>query len=205
MGLTGNILWSGGTAPVSAGKPVSDIVYAALRKAGVLTVAGRLYSASQLSDAVHELNRMLGSWSTLRTAIHSLAIRQWQTTPSHNPHTLGPAERALADSRRVSEQTLEFIQRRIEAEGGDATLAQALEGPRGAEIVNRLVDDGIITPQEKPQFTDERGVLTAEGKQRIARLIVGRLFRDSAQFENTPPEIRNKLERAAAPLAWLAG
>lgn len=90
MGLTGNILWGGGTAPVSAGKPVSDIVYAALRKAGVLTVAGRLYSASQLSDAVHELNRMLGSWSTLRTAIHSLAIRQWQTTPSHNPHTLGP-------------------------------------------------------------------------------------------------------------------
>jgi hypothetical protein len=119
--------------------------------------------------------------------------------------SLTPAERAITDSRRVSERTLDFLQTKIEAEGPEGTLLQALEGPSGAEIVNRLADDGIITPQEKPQYTDERGVLTAEGKQRISRLMVGRLFRDSAQFENTPPEIRNKLERAVAPMARAVG
>ncbi len=118
---------------------------------------------------------------------------------------LTPAERAIADSRRLSQDTLEYLQGKIEAEGPEGTMAQALEGPSGSQIVNRLVDDGIITPQEKPQFTDERGVLTAAAKQRISRLMVGRLFRDSSHFENTPPELRNKLERTVAPLARLSG
>jgi len=114
---------------------------------------------------------------------------------------LTPSERALADSRRLSDSTLDFLQGKIEAEGPDGTLAKALEGPSGVQVVNRLVEDGVVTPQERGQFTDERGVLTPESKQRIARLMLGRLFKDSSQFENTPPEIRNKLEHVVAPLA----
>ncbi|MBM3745048.1 MAG: hypothetical protein FJW34_04565 [Acidobacteria bacterium] len=122
---------------------------------------------------------------------------------------LTPAERALADSRRVSEATLDFIALRIDEAGAEGTLAQALEGDGGPAIVARLVADGVITPQAKGEYIEQRTVkgterkyevLTEEGKKRIARLLIGRLFRDTNQFEATPPELRAKLERLVAPI-----
>ena len=114
------------------------------------------------------------------------------------------AERAIADSRRVSLETLEAITRRIEEEGPEGTLAKALEGD-ARPLVERLVDDGVITTQEKPRLLNANGTLTQEGKARISRLLLGRLFEDARHFDETAPSLRNKLERIIAPLVRVEG
>jgi hypothetical protein len=117
---------------------------------------------------------------------------------------LTPGERAIADSRRVSPATLDDVSQRLEAKGGDATLAQVLEGKSGSEVLQKLIGDGVISPQERAAFMSEDG-LTKAGKDRIASLMLGRFFRDPAQLDNIPASVRNKLERLAAPLARVEG
>lgn len=118
---------------------------------------------------------------------------------------LNPNERAVTDGRRLSDRTVEKIIARLEDAGEDGTLADALRGDNGAEIVNALVDDGVITEGEKNAYIDERDQLTTEGKARIAKALVGRLFESSEQYANTPPEMRNKLERVAPQILRVEG
>lgn len=118
---------------------------------------------------------------------------------------LTAGERAIADSKRISAPTLEYLQQRIEEQGPEGTLAQALEGRGGVDILNRLTEDGIVTQAEKPRLMNSDGSLTPEGKGRVARLMVGRLFEDAQQLEGAAPELKQKLERAIAPLARVAG
>jgi len=117
---------------------------------------------------------------------------------------LRPAERAIADSRRVSQGTLDDIAGRLEAHGPDATLANVLEGKSGAEVLNKMIDDGVISPQERAGLASGDN-LTPDGRARISRLIVGRFFKDAAQIDRMPVAINNKLERLAAPLAKAEG
>jgi hypothetical protein len=118
---------------------------------------------------------------------------------------LSSSERAIADSRRLTPETLDFVGGKIADEGEDATLNGMLGGKDGPAIVQRLVDDGVITPQEKPQYIDHRGIVTPEGKQRITRLMVGRFFDTPAEYEAAPAELRQKLERVVAPLSQVQG
>lgn len=118
---------------------------------------------------------------------------------------LNPNERAVTDGRRLSDRTVEAIVARLEDSGEGGTLADALRGDNGAEIINALVADGVITEGEKNAYVDERDQLTTEGKARIAKALVGRLFETSEQYANTPPEMRNKLERIAPQILRVEG
>ena len=113
---------------------------------------------------------------------------------------LTPAERAISDSRRVSSDTLEHVAARLEAKGSDATVAQILEGKGGLEVLDRLVSDGVVSPQERAAFADNEE-LTEAGRDRVAALMVGRFFESPKQLETVPASIRNQVERIAAPLA----
>jgi hypothetical protein len=113
---------------------------------------------------------------------------------------LGPNEKALMDSRHVSPETLEVLTHEIDKLGEGGTLARVLSSDAGPEIVNRLVTDGLITDRERPQDIAE-GKLTPEGKNRVGRLMIGRLFGNVAEMDGTPPALRNKLEKIVAPLA----
>lgn len=115
---------------------------------------------------------------------------------------LRASERAIADSRKVSTGTLDDVAGRLDAIGADATLAQAMEGRGGAEILNRLIDDGVISPQERAAYASG-DALTPDGKARIGRMLLGRFFHDPAQLDRVPAAVRTKLERMAAPLAKL--
>lgn len=115
---------------------------------------------------------------------------------------LGPSEQALVDSKRVSADTLEAIQHHIAKHGEDGSLAKALASDDGIDIVNRLVADGAIAERERPQYVAD-GKVTPEGKTRLGRLMIGRLFSDVNQFDETPAGIKNKLERIVSPLARL--
>jgi hypothetical protein len=118
---------------------------------------------------------------------------------------LTPSERAVADSNKVSPETLEQLAGMIENQGPEGTLAKALEGKAGVFILDRLVKDGVITTQEKPTLFDGAGNLTQTAKDRIAKLMLGRVFKDSEQYEAAPPALRNKLERIMAPLSRVSG
>jgi hypothetical protein len=113
---------------------------------------------------------------------------------------LTPAEQAIADSRRVSPGTLDALAAKLDAGGSDATIASVLDGKNGAEILNKLIDDGVISPQDRAAYATGDN-LTPAGKQRIEKLVLGRFFRDPAQLDSTPAAVRNKLQRMAAPLA----
>jgi hypothetical protein len=141
------------------------------------------------------------------SALPDVTAKQKAVTDFNKKGTaeLTPAERAIADSRQVSSGTLEDIAGRLDAKGPDATLAQVLEGKAGGEVLNKLVSDGVISPQERAAFMEgsgpREGELTPAGKTRISQLMLARFFRDPAQIESMAPEIRNRVERIAAPLA----
>jgi hypothetical protein len=87
-------------------------------------------------------------------------------------------------------------------EGG--TLPKVFAGDGGAEIIQRLVNDGVITDRERPQYLNQRtGKITPEGRVRLARLMTGRYFQDAMHYDQTPPVTHAKLERMASPLARL--
>lgn len=113
---------------------------------------------------------------------------------------LTPAEQAISDSRRVSQSTLDDISKRLDAAGDDATLSDVLKGKAGGEVLNKLIDDGVLTSQQRAAYADE-DVLTKSGQERISKLLLGRFFRDPAQLDNVPSIVKNKLERIAAPMA----
>lgn len=117
---------------------------------------------------------------------------------------LRPSERAIADSRRVSVGTLDDIAGRLERSGSDASLADVLDGKSGSEVLQRLIDDGVISPQERPAYADGN-ILTKEGRARISQLMLGRFFESPRQLDSLPDLARRKLERIAAPLARLEG
>jgi hypothetical protein len=127
------------------------------------------------------------------------AIRK---TNVSNTAALTQSEQASADAGQLSEERLREIGEAIEERGEDATLNDALSGPRGLRIVNGLIDDGFFSEGERPKLQDDRTkAVTPYAKDRIAKAMLGKFFRDAAQIQTIAPSIRQKLERLAAPLA----
>ncbi len=118
---------------------------------------------------------------------------------------LNPEERAVSDGKRMSKETIADLAGRMgeSVEGG--TLAEALRGEDGAQVINKLVKDGVITQQESNGMVDDRGHLTPEVKSRIAKALVGRLFNSPAEFRQAPPALRGKLERIAPQVLRVEG
>lgn len=117
---------------------------------------------------------------------------------------LTAAERATADARTLPEDVAGAIGTLLDHAAPDATLNQALSAKDGPRILNLLVDAGVFTAQEKPQLVTREGELTPQAKERIAKLFLGGLFRDSAQYQRTAPSFRNKLERLVIPVGQVA-
>lgn len=113
---------------------------------------------------------------------------------------LTPAERAVADAHGVTQRTLDDIAARMDRLGPDATLAQAIEGRQGLDVLGNLMKDGVISPQEGAALATE-SKLTRAGKERVSGLMLGRFFTDAKQMDALSDSMRNKLERMAAPLA----
>jgi hypothetical protein len=117
--------------------------------------------------------------------------------------SLTAGEQMISDSRRVSDATVNHVGGLLEGIGPEATLSQALDGRAGAEVLNKLVDDGVIPDQSRASYVKETklgDVLTEEGKERVTRLMVGRFFETPEQLSKLP-EARNQVERIAAPLS----
>ena len=118
---------------------------------------------------------------------------------------LTPSERAVADSKRVSQSTLDDIAARLSAKGDGATLPEVLKGDAGPEVLRNLVKDGVVTTEEMAGLQNKAGRLTDEGKDRISQLMLGRFFDDPAHLDSMAPAMRAKLERIAPALARVEG
>lgn len=106
-------------------------------------------------------------------------------------------------SSRISEAAADFISRRIESSGEDATLSKVMDD-HGTEIINRLIEDGAITAGERNTLIKD-GSVTAEGKARVERALTGRLYSDLDQLKATPASVRANIERAAPALLRTEG
>lgn len=118
--------------------------------------------------------------------------------------SLTPSERAIADSNRVSNETLDHVAGQLESGGDKASISSVLDGKSGEGILDKLITDGVISPQERAGLANENG-LTKDGKERVGKLLVGRFFESSGQMDSVPLSVRAKIERMAAPVAATEG
>jgi hypothetical protein len=99
------------------------------------------------------------------------AIADFNVSPTA---AVTPAEQAITDSRRVSASTLEDVAARLDKQGPAATLGEVLAGKSGGEVLSKLVDDGVMSKQERATFLHgdgpKQGELTDAGKERISQL-----------------------------------
>lgn len=111
---------------------------------------------------------------------------------------LTSAERSVAEANRLSDGSVDFIAGRMESVGNDASLTEALN-LHGADVVNRLIDEGVFAGGERNTLLDGNKI-TPDGKKRIERLLTGRIFDDLEQYEYAPDYLRRNMQRAIAPL-----
>ena len=78
---------------------VQEIIYAALRIAGVITAPGRGMSSSELSDGMEVINAMLDEWSADRLNVFCVQVGQYDLVPNQQVYTIGidPAGLVIAD------------------------------------------------------------------------------------------------------------
>jgi hypothetical protein len=115
---------------------------------------------------------------------------------------LTPAEKAMSDSRRISEGTQDDVSRRMDALGPSGTLSQVLAGSGGVDVLNNMIRDGVINQAEVAAYKAGDS-LTPAGKARIAEAFTGRFYRDPDQINNTALPVRSRVERIAGPLTKL--
>ena len=118
---------------------------------------------------------------------------------------LTPAERAMSDSRRVSQNTLNDLSSRLDQSGPrKLSLSTLLQE---ADRVRRFLDNLINGRCHYAAGTS--GALATNDAHNDARWPATYLeiassadsFRDPAQLDTISPKIKNKIERVAAPLA----
>lgn len=123
------------------------------------------------------------------------AITDLNKTPTAE---LSTGEQAAADARGLTPEMGKYIGSVLESAGPDASLSDVLNSKRGPDVVAKLIGAGIFTAAERPALLDAKtGAVTTEAKARIAKMLLGGLFKDSEQFQAAEPSLRNKLERVA--------
>jgi hypothetical protein len=89
----------------------TELLYPALRLAGILGAPGRTASTSELADAFDALNRMLGSWSIQDELIYSIQVDRYNLSPSKTSYTIGPTGADFTAPRpiRITEACLVLL------------------------------------------------------------------------------------------------
>lgn len=91
--LFDNALFNGGGAGTGGGivsTPVSDLIYDALRRAGVTLGPDRTPSRAQYNDGLRAGNRMLGRWNADGLIIPNITIEAFALTAGLATYTMGP-------------------------------------------------------------------------------------------------------------------
>lgn len=94
MSTWNSTLWGsalpGGPAQSNGVVLVGDILYAAMRIAGILAAPGRGYGVDEKNDALNAFNVMLDGWNTERLTVYVMVRSLFTFTPSKQAYTIGP-------------------------------------------------------------------------------------------------------------------
>jgi hypothetical protein len=108
-----------------------------------------------------------------------------------------------AGKLRQAEGALRHFSDTVEA---DETLRDYLDGAHGRAFVGRLVDDGVIAPQELGRYVDAAtNKLTPQGKQTIEDMMYAAAIGDADVVSRAPGKILRKLEHAIPALVRAGG
>lgn len=111
-------------------------------------------------------------------------------------------ELSSAQAKQLRPEMADYIARKIEDSGEAATVASMMD-EHGADIINRMVDEGLISPPERNTLL-KSGKVTPEAKKRIERLLTSAVYRDLKQMQETPPVVRANVERLAPSMMRIA-
>lgn len=114
---------------------------------------------------------------------------------------LTSSQKAVSLARLVSEDTLKAIQDMAAQIGPDATLNDIMR-EKGAEVIQRLVEDGVITDRERPQYLD-KGVISEDAKGLVSKVLRGTYITNPELFDRVPARVLNKLDRSLVDLGYL--
>lgn len=99
-----------------------------------------------------------------------------------------------ASSLRQSKSAIEHFAQTM---GRDDSVATYLTGKDGKGFVRRLLDDGVIAPQEAARYMDVGSdTLTDEGKLAVRRMLLVSAVGDAATISRAPDSILDKIEGA---------
>ena len=110
------------------------------------------------------------------------------------------AEEAVMAGRGISEKTLDWLSGQLDAMGDDATLRDLMRY-RGGEVVERMLDSGMISPTQRAEYITANGEMTEKGKNLFESAVLGKIIDDAELLSTTPKEVLRKLERSVAALA----
>ena len=110
-----------------------------------------------------------------------------------------PAEQAVVAGRAISDQMLEWGTAQMDMLGEDASVRDFMRA-RGAEIVQRMIDSGMIEPTKRAAYVAKNGEMTEAAKDLFEAAWLGKIVDDADLLKTTPKEILRKLSRAVPGL-----
>lgn len=116
---------------------------------------------------------------------------------------LSQTEEAVARGRNLPPEVAEFIGDKMNRTG--LSLAELLTDS-GLEIFDLFVSKGVIPELERPKWIDAKTrTFTDSAKLQIRNMLIGGLFRSSAQMDSASPGLIKRLERIAPQVLRLSG
>jgi hypothetical protein len=90
MGTFNGALFGGPATPTAGSTTASQIVYTALRIAGVIAAPGRGYSNGEFSDGLDTLNALIESWNIEFGTIPAITRALWPLVAGQAQYQIGP-------------------------------------------------------------------------------------------------------------------
>lgn len=126
-------------------------------------------------------------------------VRRFNEVPTQS---LGSAAAAVAEARRVSPETMRFIGETMDPE---ETVAAWLRNPaRQRQLIQRLSEDGVFTPQTVNRYVTAQGQLNDEGRRFVERLFLGKAVPDADLLDVAAPALLQKVEKAVPSIVRAA-
>lgn len=105
------------------------------------------------------------------------------------------AEAAVTAGRAITEHMLQWGVAQMDALGEDASLRDFMRA-RGGEIVQQMMDSGMIEPTKRAAYITKNGEMTEAAKDLFENAWLGKWIDDADLLKTIPADIKRKLTRA---------
>lgn len=101
---------------------------------------------------------------------------------------------SVAEARRLSDEVLDVLALAFQE---DTSLAEYLASPASRPLVSALRRSGIVTDRNAVTLLTPDGLLSADGRQLVERILTAALIPDAALLDRIGPQTRASLARSA--------